>query len=208
MNSSALEKNIEILLAESETESFRDDELSDKHLITLVLSGDEEAFETLFEKYKRLAGSVAVNYFRQTHQVEEIIQKTFVKVYFELKSFRGDHRFSFASWVSKIAVNVCLDTLRSEKRRNENEILELTESEYLSLNSIVDSTELELINQDLAGKLLAKLEAEDRMVLQMLDGEERSVREVAELTGWSLAKVKVRAYRARKSLRKILKRLL
>lgn len=206
MNSSALEKNIEILFAESETETFRNDELSDKYLIEQVLGGDEKAFETLFEKYKRLVGSIAVNYFRQTDKIEEVIQKTFVKAYFELKNFRGNHRFSFASWISRIAVNVCLDTLRSEKRRNES--LDLTESESSSLNSIVDSTELELINQDLVEKLLAKLEAEDRMVLQMLDGEERSVREVAELTGWSLAKVKVRAYRARKSLRKILKRLL
>lgn len=204
MNSSALEKNLEILLAEREAETFRQDDLSDNYLITQVLAGDEKSFELLFEKYKRLVGSIAVNYFRQDFQIEEVVQKTFVKAYFELKKFRGDNKFSFASWISRIAVNVCLDTLRADKRQSEN----LSETEISAINSIVESSETELINQDLAAKLLAKLEAGDRLVLQMLDGEERSVKEVAELTGWSRAKVKVRAFRARRALRKILKKLL
>lgn len=204
MTLSALENNIEILLSEGNAENSRKDELSDNYLIRLVLEGQEKAFESLFEKYKRLVGSIAVNYFRQDYQIEEVVQKTFVKAYFELKNFRGNHKFSFASWISRIAVNVCLDTLRAEKKRNEN----FSATEEISLNLVADSTETELINQDLAEKLLAKLEAEDRMVLQMLDGEEKSIGEIAELLGWSRAKVKVRAFRARRFLRKILKKLL
>lgn len=201
MTLSALENNIEILLSEGTAENSRKDELSDNYLITLVLEGQEKAFEALFEKYKRLVGSIAVNYFRQDYQIEEVVQKTFVKAYFELKNFRGNHKFSFVSWISRIAVNVCLDTLRAEKRQSEN-------LSAVELSLIADSTESELINQDLAEKLLAKLEVEDRVVLQMLDEEERSVSEIAELLGWSRAKVKVRAFRARRFLRKILKKLL
>lgn len=208
-NSTILEKNIKIsFLTKAESEVSGEVELSDNYLIERILADDGNAFELLFERYKRLVGSIASNYFRQPDQIEEAIQKTFVKAYFELKNFRGNHQFSFASWVSRITVNICLDTLRSNKRRGENESLDLSENEQFLLNSIVDSTEVELINQDLVEKLLSRLEVDDRAVLQLLDGEERSVSEIADLLGWSKAKVKVRAFRARNSLREILKKLL
>ena len=60
------------------------------------------------------------------------------------------------------------------------------------------------ISRDLANKLLARLSAEDRLVLVLLDAEDMRVAEIAELTGWSVSKVKVRAHRARLALRRVL----
>ena len=68
---------------------------SDKQLAELVLEGNETAFEELFDRHKRLVASIAGRYFRRPEQVEEIIQITFSKVYFELRNFRGAHGNSY-----------------------------------------------------------------------------------------------------------------
>ena len=68
--------------------------------------------------------------------------------------------------------------------------------------------ETQLVSRDLATKLLARLSAEDRLVLTLLDVEGFSVAEIAEMTNWSISKVKVRAHRARANLRRVLQRYL
>lgn len=187
-------------------------EKSDAQLVELVLSGDEAAFENLFDRYKRLVAAIAGRYFRQPEQIEEIIQISFTKVYFDLKTFRGDHNFSFPSWIGKITTNACLDRLRAQKRKPENLWCEFSEAETEMLSAIwangEKSAENLVIERDLAEKLLSQLTPEDRAILKMLESEEMSVREVAEITGWSKAKIKMRAFRARNALRKILRKFL
>ncbi|HEX8287651.1 MAG TPA: sigma-70 family RNA polymerase sigma factor [Pyrinomonadaceae bacterium] len=187
-------------------------EKTDFQLVELVLSGDEAAFEDIFDRYKRLVAAIASRYFRRPEQIEEIIQISFSKVYFELKCFRGEHDFSFAGWLGKITTNVCLDSLRTQRRKPENLLCELSEPETEILFSECSNNEKTvehfLAQRDLAEKLLSNLKAEDRAILQMLDAEELSVGEVAQITGWSNSKIKVRAFRARNSLRKILQKFL
>jgi RNA polymerase sigma factor (sigma-70 family) len=104
-------------------------EKTDTQLIELILSGEETAFENLFDRYKRLVAAIAGRYFQRPEQIEEIIQISFAKVYFDLKSFRGDYNFSFASWIGKITINACLDALRTQKRKPENLWCEFSEAE-------------------------------------------------------------------------------
>ena len=61
---------------------------------------------------------------------------------------------------------------------------------------------------DISDRLLAKLEPEDRLVLVLMDRDGYSVKEISELTGWGQSKIKVRAFRARRTLRAEMKRLL
>lgn len=187
-------------------------ETTDGQLAELVLTGDESAFRQLFDRHKRLVAAVAARYFRRPEQIEEIIQISFTKMYFELKNFRGVHEFSLAGWLARIATNVCLDALRNQKRKPENLVCELSgeETEFLFAERGDDgrTTENLLIERDLAEKLLSQLAAEDRALLQMLYEEEMTVGEVARATGWSSSKIKVRAHRARGALRKILKKFL
>ena len=185
---------------------------SDNHLVELVLAGDEAAFEQLFERYKRLVGATAARYFQQPEQIEEIIQITFAKVFFELKNFRGRHDFSLASWLGRITTNTCLNTLRTKKVRAESQLSELQKAE---VNTLFNSrgqnggdAESCLVSRDLADKLLSSLAAEDRALLQMLYVEEKSVGEVSAATGYSVANVKVRAFRARNAMRKLLRKFL
>ena len=195
-----------------ETEISVSAEVSDRHLINSLLAGDEAAFELIFERYKRLVASIAGRFFRQSEQIEEIIQITFTKAFLDLARFRGDHNPSLASWLGKIARNACLDILRAQKRKPENLLCELTESETVSLLDFAEQngghSEKTHIDRDLAEKLLSRLAAEDRIVLQMLHAEELSVAEIAGIMNWSQSKVKLRAWRARNSLRKILNKYL
>jgi RNA polymerase sigma-70 factor (ECF subfamily) len=187
-------------------------QMADRHLVGLVLAGDDGAFELIFERYKRLVASIAGRYFRQTEQIEEIIQTSFAKAFFELANFRGDHDLSLAAWLGRITSNACLDTLRSQKRKPENLICELSEDESRSLLDLAahtgDTSEKLLVDRDLAAKLLSRLAAEDRVVLQMLHGEGMSVEEIAGILNWSRSKVKLRAWRSRNALRKVLKKYL
>jgi RNA polymerase sigma-70 factor (ECF subfamily) len=185
---------------------------SDNHLVELVLAGDETAFEQLFDRYKRLVGATAARYFQQPEQIEEIIQITFAKVFFELKNFRGRHDFSLASWLGRITTNTCLNTLRTKKCRAESQLSEVQKAEvntlFNSCGQNGNDAESCLVSRDLADKLLSSLAAEDRALLQMLYVEEKSVGEVSAATGYSVANVKVRAFRARNAMRKLLRKFL
>lgn len=199
--------------AEKESaEQFVSREKPDLQLVELILAGDEAAFENLFDRYKKLVASVAGRYFQRPEQIEDIIQISFAKIYFELKSFRGERDFSLAGWICKITTNSCLDALRVQNRKRENLLCEFSEAEteilFAGRTSTEKGAESFLLERDLAEKLLSHLKAEDRAVLQMLDAEEMTVDEVAQITGWSKSKIKIRAFRARGALRKILKRFL
>jgi RNA polymerase sigma-70 factor (ECF subfamily) len=157
---------------------------------------------------------VASRFFRQRAQVEEAAQEAFLKAYTQLSSFEG--RGSFEGWLVRITTNLCLNLLRSAKRRPESAVADLTENENDWLdNQMADlslarhaSAERGLVAADLAEKVLSGMSADDRLVLTLVDGDEMPVKEVSELTGWSQSKVKVLAFRARRRMRKAVEELL
>ena len=119
-------------------------------------------------------------------------------------------------WLTRIATNTCLNILRAANRRPELVTADLSEdeTEWLEKKSAEMSSpqspdaEEKVIAADLAARVLETLPPEDRLALTMIDGEGASVNEVAEMTGWSESKVKVRAFRARKKAREVLESLL
>jgi RNA polymerase sigma-70 factor (ECF subfamily) len=185
-------------------------EPTDETLVKAVRAGDETAFEQLFERHRGRVARVASRFFPRREQIEEIVQESFTKAYFALDAYTGAHAASFIAWLSQITVNVCYDELRRQKRRPEDSTGNLTEEEagqlIASLRARGPESDVEsaAISRDLAAKLLARLSPEDRLVLTLLDAEGSSVSEIAELTGWTVSKVKVRAHRARADLRKVL----
>ena len=175
--------------------------------------GDESAFSEIVRRYSPRVFSVASRFFRQRSSVEEAAQEVFLKVFTQLKSFEG--RGSMEGWVTRIATNTCLNIIRSAKRRPELTVSDLTEDEnkwlddHLAVaNESQHSVEQTLIAADLADRVLDVLTPEDQVALLMIDGEDASVKEVAEATGWSESKVKVRAFRARKKVREAMEKLL
>jgi RNA polymerase sigma-70 factor, ECF subfamily len=157
--------------------------------------------------------SVASRFFRERSQVEEAAQEVFLKAFTQLESFEG--RGSMEGWLTRIATNTCLNMIRSAKRRPESPISNLTDDETAWLDDKFassargsQSAERNVVATDLADRLLGVLSPEDRLALTMIDGEDASVKEVAEATGWSESKVKVRAFRARKRVREAMEKLL
>jgi RNA polymerase sigma-70 factor (ECF subfamily) len=188
------------------------DEPTDDTLVAAAAGGDEGAFEQLFDRHRRQVARIAGRFFVQREQIEEIIQDSFTKVYFALDTYQGTHAASFKAWLSQITINSCYDQLRRMRRRAEDQLGELDEPETtnLSMQLRAAATNIEgaLVSRDLALKLLSRLRAEDRLVLTLLDVEGFSVAEIAEMTSWSISKVKVRAHRARAHLRRILRKFL
>ncbi len=185
---------------------------SDSQLVELILSGDETAFEQVFDRHKRMVALVAGRYFRREEQIEEIVQISFAKAFVELRKFRGDHELSLASWLARITTNSCVDALRSIKRKPEHLCCDLTEGDLESLAAFpatrTPNAEKLLLDRDLAEKLLSRVPNEDRALLHMLYAEEMSVAEIAETMGWSQSKVKIKAWRARIVIRRVLKKFL
>jgi len=175
--------------------------------------GDESAFAEIVRRYSPRVFSVASRFFRQRTLVEEAAQEVFLKAFTQLGSFEG--RGSFEGWLTRIATNTCLNMVRGAKRRPELTVSDLTEDEqgWLEHQSAGNggepaSVETSLVATDLADRLLSVLSPEDQQALLMIDGEEASIKEVAEATGWSESKVKVRAFRARKKVRDAMEKLL
>lgn len=187
-------------------------ERTDAQLVDLVINGDESAFEEIFDRHTRMVAGVASRHFRRAEEIEEIIQITFAKAFRQLSSFRGAHDNSFASWLGTIATNACFDTLRKQLRRPEKLSCELSDAEaQILLDLTGPNTKLaehRLADGDLAEKLLTHLSDSDRSLLEMLYVHELSVAEIASKLSCSTANVKVRAWRSRRFLRKILRQLL
>ena len=175
---------------------------------------DESAFAEIVRRYSPRVFRVASRFFRRREQVEEAAQEVFLKAFTQLENFEG--RGSLEGWLTRIATNTCLNLLRTAKRRPETTLSELTEDEgaWLDEHTAGAATETQrsvedkLVASDLAGRLLDTLSPDDRLVLTLVDGEETPVKDVAEMTGWSESKVKVRAFRARRRMREAFAKLL
>ena len=175
--------------------SAHTDEPTDERLIQSTLSGDEEAFAELVRRYKRRIFGIPGRFARNDHELDDICQEIFVKAYQNLAKFRGDAPFEH--WVSRIAVHSCYDFLRKTHRERANVSLDQVEI------AVEDNVGAERANE-LLQWAMNKLSADERLVITLLELEEKSVREVAGLTGWSESNVKVRAFRARQRLREVL----
>ena len=184
----------------------------DDELVERVLKGHAQLFEGLVEKHYGRVARIARHFFRSVELTEDIIQDTFAKAYFSLHTYRQGA--SFEHWLARIAVNNCYDELRRKKKRNEVLIGDMTDEEaswldYKMLGHPVESNataEDREIASAVTERLLAGLAAEERVILTLLHIQDYSVKEIAQMLGWSEAKVKIRAFRARHSLRRLLNR--
>jgi RNA polymerase sigma factor (sigma-70 family) len=142
------------------------------------------------------------------HDEADLVQEVFMKVFASIGSFRGLQ--PFPHWVARIALNTCHDQLRRQKARPEVRFSDLCEADASFIDALLESDAAEpgeVGGRDLVERLLATLKPHERMVLQLLDLEKKTLREVCELTGWGLSRVKVGAMRARRKLNDQLKRL-
>ena len=171
---------------------------------------DEAAARTLMDRLFPLVQKIVRSHLPWRTSEEDLVQTVFMKVFTHLDQYEG--RVPVEHWVSRIAVNTCLSALKAEKARPELRWADLSEDGQAVVESLATGTETDggtqaVAARDLVQNLLAGLKPADRLVVTLLHLEDRSVAEVKALTGWSEALVKVRAFRARRKLRKILGKL-
>ncbi|MBI3650314.1 MAG: RNA polymerase sigma factor [Acidobacteria bacterium] len=197
-------------LTTSELSPRATDKALDDALVRRACAGDDVAFAELFERHKKRLAQVAGHYFNRREKIEDVVQEAFTKIFLALPAYAPQPGASFVAWISRIAINCCYDELRRVVRRPEDTLSNINpeEAEWLNAQGFVDQSrsdvEASVISRDLANKLLARLKPEDRLILTLMEVYELTMVEIADLTQWSVAKVKVRAHRARRALRRVL----
>ncbi len=184
-------------------------ERTEAELIAAVLAGDAASFEPFVQKYSPRVFATARRYARRESEVADIAQEVWLKAFEKLNSFRGEAPFEH--WLMRLTVRTCYDFLRGHQRNRESAFSDLTDPENDWLERFVTQPEAVTENADAARLLIARvlerLSPSARLIITLLEIEDRPVKEIARLTGWSVPLVKVRAFRARAEMRKILARL-
>jgi RNA polymerase sigma-70 factor (ECF subfamily) len=183
---------------------------SDAEIIRRVIDGDVNSFEHLLKEYQDHVLRIIKKHIPY-QEVEEMAQEVFLRAYQALPGFKQEG--SFRQWLSSIAVRACYDFWRKQYRSREFPMSDLTDSHWewlektLSNQSDLSFNERSRIEEarELLDWALDRLSAEERMVMELVYLEGLSVKEAAGLLGWSIANVKVRSFRSRKKLEKLLK---
>ena len=184
-------------------------EATDSELIATVLKGDVASFEPLIKKYQPRVFATARRYAKRDSEVEDIVQEVFIKAFQKLGSYRSEAPFEH--WLMRLAVHTCYDFLRKHQRNREAAFADLAEQENDWLERFVvdpaPAGETAAAARELVERVLEQLPPATRLVITLLEIEERSIKEISQLTGWSVPLVKVRAFRARAAMRKCLEKM-
>ncbi len=175
-------------------------------LLTGARAGEDSAARALVDRLYPLVIRIVRSHLPRRAAEEDLAQEVFVKLFARLDQYEPRAEVPFEHWVSRLAVRTCLDALRAERRRPEWRVSDLSEEqaawvEFMLRDAAVEPAADADTARAAVEQLLAQLPPDDRLVLGLLDLEQRSVKEIASLTGWSRALVKVRAFRARRKLR-------
>jgi len=179
-------------------------------LLEGVRRGDQAAARDLVTALHPLVRKIARAHLPRRVGEEDLAQEIYLKVFSRLDQYRGV--VPFPHWVSRIAVTTCIDQLRFQQRRPELRWADLSEDEAEMLDAVLTTEDSGrepdiLAAKELVGRLIEQLNPADRLVITRLDLEQKSVAEISQETGWGSSLVKVRAFRARRKLRKFLEQL-
>ncbi len=172
---------------------------------------DDDAARQLFHHLYPLVIKVVRSHLPRRMSEEDLVQTVYMKVFANLDQYSG--LAPLEHWVSRIAVNTCIKALRAEKARPELRWADLAEEETEVLDWLASTgddvrPDRNLASRELVEKLLGQLKPKDRLVISLMGLEGRTIEEVREITGWNQSVIKVRAFRARAKLRKMLKALM
>jgi RNA polymerase sigma-70 factor (ECF subfamily) len=184
------------------------DNFDEKDSLRRVEQGDEVAARELLHHFYPFVLKLVRAHLPRRISEEDLVQMIFIKVFHKLNQYRG--RMPLQHWISRIAVNTCLNALKAEKIRPEWRLGDFSEEIAAGIEKLAAIEIDTAINDDcdlarkLVTELIAQLSPEDRLVITLLHLEEKSVEEIHALTGWSRSGIKVRAFRARAKMKKML----
>ena len=180
------------------------DDLDAGALVEAALRNDDEAARELVRRlYPLVAKLVRAHRPRRTAE-EDLCQMIFIKVFQKLSQFSG--KVPLEHWVSRIAVNTCLNQIEAEKARPELRYADLSEEEQAVVENLAASArelapDERFASRQLVEHLLGLLKPVERLAIDLLYLQGRSVEEIRKITGWSVALIKLRAFRARQKMK-------
>ena len=172
--------------------------------------GDERAAEELIVYLHPVISRIVRTHLPRRDHEDDVIQEILMKTFSRLHQYKGDAPITH--WVSRLALTTCLDRLRAQKIRPEVRFTDLTPEETTAFdaawlgNTTPDATEA-IHARDLVDKLLSTLAPDDRSLILLVDLEGRSLEEISQTTGWGISKIKMRLFRVRAQLRKLIQNL-
>src|SRR5438445_8595143 len=179
-------------------------DLDAAELVQAALGHDDEAARELVRRLYPLVAKMVRSHRPRRTSEEDLCQMIFIKVFQKLNQFSG--KVPLEHWVSRIAVNTCLSQIESEKVRPELRHADLSEEEQAVVENLATSSEelapdRQFASRQLVEHLLELLKPVERLVIDMIYLQGRSVEEIRKVTGWSAALIKVRAFRARQKMK-------
>ena len=176
-----------------------------RELVAGALRQDEDAARELVRALYPLVAKL-VRAHRPTRSAEEdLCQMIFIKIMQKLSQYSG--KVPLEHWVSRISINTCINQIKAEKARPELREADLSEEQAAVVqNMAATSDELapgrSFASRELVEHLMKALKPAERLVIDLLYLQQRSVAEIQKIAGWSSALVKVRAFRARQKMKK------
>ena len=181
---------------------------TDEELVELATGGDTDAFNQLVVRWERPIYALAYRVLGREEDARDVCQEAFLRAFRSIKGFKGQAKFS--SWLYRIALNLCRDWLRRERRVGFVQPLpdvELTESR--TVNPISESVEDLIVRRDLGravAKVMATLSEEQRTAIILKEYHGLTFQEIADLLDCPLSTVKTRLYQGLSVLRRQLER--
>jgi RNA polymerase sigma-70 factor (ECF subfamily) len=175
---------------------------SSEDLIARARRGDEEAFRLIFERYTRPIISFIFYMVNRSDLAEELAQETFVRAYRSLNALRDDAKLS--TWLFGIAKNIARESLRDRHRRERAQV-ELETRAVREMSAPGPSPAVELLDKELSGvvrRALQQLTEDKRLVFTLKVYQQRTYDEIAEITGFSIPKIRNDLHRARIEMRR------
>jgi RNA polymerase sigma factor (sigma-70 family) len=181
-----------------------DEEVSRK-LVAAALRDDDEAARELVRRLYPLVAKLVRAHRPARSAEEDLCQMIFIKVMQKLSQFSG--KVPLEHWVSRIAINTCINQIQAEKARPELREADLSEEQAAVVGNLATTTgelgpDRSFASRELVEHLMKALQPAERLVIDLLYLQQRTVAEIQKVTGWSGALVKVRAFRARQKMKR------
>jgi RNA polymerase sigma-70 factor, ECF subfamily len=184
------------------------DNFDEQDCLRRIEQGDEAAARKLLRHFHPFVLKLVRAHLPRRLGEEDLVQMIFIKIFHKLSQYTG--RTPLEHWISRIAVNTCFNALKAEKIRPEWRLGDFSEEIAAGIEKLA-ATEVDTATNDdfdfakrLVAELIAQLSPEDRLIITLMHLEEKSVDEIHAITGWNRSVIKVRAFRARAKMKKML----
>ncbi len=184
----------------------------DLALVKQAQKGDVKAFELLVQRYQQKVGGVISRLIKDYHEIQDVTQDVFIKVYKALPNFRGDS--AFYTWIYRIAINTAKNYLVAKGRRIQNSNIEPSEAENYSggfEQQNFDTPDAEYERQEIEQVVhnsIAELPEDLKQAIILREVEGMSYEEISEKMNCPIGTVRSRIFRARDAIDNALKPLL